>query len=258
MADETIDIPDDNPDPKPVTPAPTFVPADDFKQFQSTITGTLESMKESIQALHQGNRAPAVPEAAIDDASDEDIDTALAEGKGAKTFRKLVGAAVSALDRKYDARAKRLEEISGTAIANIASDSARAKMKHYDKPYIKKEVDALLAQLPVENRLNPANHQLVYNAVVGAHMDEIVKEESEAAVRAANNKSSPTPGGSSGRANESPTDETVKDVFGEESERELRARGRSIDSLAKAFGFKDGKEYMKAAKQNDEGAPNNG
>ena len=47
---------------------------------------------------------------------------------------------------------------------------------------------------------------------------------------------------------------TVKEVFGDEAERELRSRGRSIDSVARAFGMST-EDYLKLARENEgEGA----
>lgn len=229
----------------PAAPAPSYVPADEFKLFQSTITGTLDTIRESLQALNNsrvqsGNTAPVVQ-----DATDEEIDTALAEGKGAKVFRKMMAAAKAELDAKYDARAREIEDTASGSLAGMALEMAKPKMKYYDKPYVKQEVDNYIKQMPANQRLNPQNHLVVYNAVVGAHMDKIVAEELEAAARKNRNTVGAQPGGSTGRSNESPVHASVKEVFGDEAERELRSRGRSLESIAKAFGMTVD-EYIKA------------
>lgn len=237
----------------PVTPTPSYVPADEFKTFQATIEGTLATVRESLQALNSSRvYEPARADApAIEDASDEEIESALAEGKGAKIFRKAIDAAVKRLDAKYDARAANLENTAGSSLSNMAARLAKPLMKYYDKSYIKKEVDEYVRQLPARDRLNPENYIVVYNAVVGAHMDEIVSEERESALRAAASKPGVKPGDTSGRSTDSPTELSVKETFGEEAERELRNRGRSIDRIAQAFGFKDGKEYMKYVREQE-------
>lgn len=238
----------------PVVPAaPSYVPADEFKTFQASITNTLDTVRESLQALNSSRvYEPARADApAIEDASDEELDSALAEGKGAKIFRKAIDAAVKRLDAKYDARAANLENTAGSSLSNMAARLAKPLMKYYDKPYIKKEVDDYVKQLPAKDRLNPENYIVVYNAVIGAHMEEIVGEERESALRASINKAGVKPGDTNGRANETPVELAVKEVFGDEAERELRNRGRSIDKIAQAFGFKDGKEYMKHVREQE-------
>ena len=242
----------------PAAPAPpSYVPADEFKTFQATIQDTLGTIRESLQALNSSrvHEAPHPTAPTFEDATDEELEFALAEGKGAKVFRKAIDAAVKRVEAKYDARQTNLEQTAGTSLSNMAARMAKPLMKYYDKPYIKKEVDAYIAQLPAKDKLNPENFVVVYNAVAGAHMDELIADEREAALRAAANKSAPVPGGASGRSNASATDPTVEDTFGPEAARELRNRGRNLDRIAQAFGFKDGKEYMKAV-QDSEGNDN--
>lgn len=238
-------------------PTPSYVPADEFKTFQATIADTLGTIRESLQALNSSRvYEPAHPAApSIEDASDEEIESALAEGKGAKVFRKAIDAAVRRLDAKYDARHNDLEQTAGTSLSGMAARIAKPLMKHYEKPYIKREVDAYISKLPAKDRLNPESYVVVYNAIAGAHLDEIIADEREAALRAAANNAAPKPGSASGRANSSPTEPTVEETFGVEAARELRNRGRSIDRIAQAFGFEDGKAYMKAV-QDAEGSDN--
>lgn len=256
MADEQLELPETEVTETPA-PTPSYVPADEFKVFQATITDTLGTIRESLQALNSSrvHEAPRIDAPVFEDASDEDLDAALAEGKGAKVFRKAIDAAVKRVEAKYDARQANLEATAGASLSNMAARMAKPLMKYYDKPYIKKEVDAYIAQLPPKDKLNPENFVVVYNAVAGAHMDEIIADEREAALRAAANKSAPTPGGASGRSNTSPVEATVEEEFGAEAARELRNRGRDLDKIARAFGFEDGKAYMKF-KRESEGSDN--
>lgn len=245
---------DPAPAPEPQTPSAAYVPADDFKTFQNNINSSLQAVTESLQALARTSR-PAEPQhgpALPPDATDEEIEQALREGTGAKVFRKMFAAHTAQLDHKYETRAKHIETTASGALSNMALQIAKPQMKHYDKPYIKKAVDAYIDQLPVDQRLSPESHLVVYQAVVGQNMDKIVEDEIQARARAANNKTSGVqPGGASGRANDTPVEPSVKETFGDEAERELRARGRSLDSIAKAFGYKDGAEYLKAARDNE-------
>jgi len=238
--------------PEPEAPKPVYITADEYKVHQALITDTLGSIKESLQALHNNNpRAAEAPEPEVPDATDDEIEEALRTGTGAKQFRKMVNKAKADLEKVMGARASRIESLAGGSIAGIAKSIAQSKMTHYNKPYIKKDVDMLLAQMPAEQRLTPENHLIVYNAVVGQHFDQIVADEAEAKARAAKNTAGVLPGGSNGRGTEAPADPTVENVFGEESARELARRGRDLDSLARGMGFKDGKEYLAYAKQNE-------
>ena len=251
--DETQETPAPAPEPTPTPTPPQFVAADEFRAFQAVITGTLNTIQESIQAQRsaQVHEAPR-PEVQVEDASDAEIEQALQTGTGASTFRKLLAASEAKLRKELNTRAGAIENTAGSSLADIATRVSKPLMKHYDKPFIRKEVDALIAQMPVESRVNPNNHLIIYNAVVGQHADELIAESVEAALRAGKTPGV-KPGDTSSRNNAGPNKTTIKDVFGENSERELRAMGRDLDRVAKGLGFKDADEYIKYAQAEGEG-----
>ena len=68
-----------------------------------------------------------------------------------------------------------------TAIKAVHADNVRRetfedqdKFKFYHGD-LKREIDSLLANQPVDFRLNPANIENVYNTVIGKHMPEIIE-----------------------------------------------------------------------------------
>lgn len=254
------EIPDEPAAPEAPAPAapPAYVPADEFKAFQATITGTLDMVRESLQAINSSRvHEPARPEAAIEDVSDADIEAALAAGQGADKFRKMLAASEARLARSLGSRMENIETTAGNSLSDMALQMAKPQMKYYEKPQIKKKIDAYVAQLPMHQKLTPQNYLVVYNAVVGEHMSEIIQEEVEAALRKkAASGNAAVPGSSNGRSNESPTTQTVKEVFGEDAERALRSEGRSLDAVARGFGFKNGEEYLKYARGEQEGEGN--
>lgn len=243
----------DDPPADPPAATPQYITADEYKAQQAIITGTLDAIKESLQALNS-SRVHEVPrhETPIEGASDEELEAALASGSGAKVFRKAIASEVEKIRREFGARAEVLENTAGGSLSNMAMQMAKPQMKHYSKPYVKEAVDKYVAQMPANQRLHPENYLVVYNAVVGQFHDTIVAEEVEAALRKAKTGSGVVPGGSNGRANNSPTTPVIKEVFGEEAERELRSRNRTIESIARAFGM-TADEYIKAANGEGEG-----
>src|SRR3990167_4940192 len=73
----------------PVTPpAPTFVPTEEFKAFQATMTGTLETMKQTLEGLHavlaaRGSEPPAPLAVTVPTITREQFTAAVAEGNAA-------------------------------------------------------------------------------------------------------------------------------------------------------------------------------
>jgi hypothetical protein len=73
-------------------------------------------------------------------------------------------------------------------IEQISAKITRADMKHYD--LVRDDVESALANLPVDQRMNPTMRTAAYNIAVGQNLDKILDAQKEEILRAA----SPPPG----------------------------------------------------------------
>jgi len=256
IQDPPVDNQDDTPPIEPAAPAappPSYVTSDEFKRQNQMFENMLNSFQEGIRAIQLSNQGrPGQVEVPPSDVTDEEIEAALQEGRGAKVFRKMVSGETEKLRREMVAAKQAIENESYGAMTSVASEVARPKMKHYDK--YKKEIDDSLAQLPPQSRANPQVHLEVYNMVAGRHMDEIIASEVEAAIRKSRTSApAPTPGSATSRGTSSPTTQTVKEIFGDDADRALRAMGRDPDAWAKRMGYESMEAYMKMAAEQEGG-----
>ena len=264
MADEPLEPPETPETPPvetpPATPAPTFVAADEFRAFQATITGTLQTINEGLRAIQSSRvnepQREYVPPA-IEDATDEEIDAALANGSGAKAFRKAINAGVEKVRRELTAQNAQLQNVGYSSIGALAAEVAKPKMKYYDRTVngvkIAEKVENYVKQLDPASRTNPGSYIAAYNVVVGENHDAIVAEEVEAALRQARTPSNvPVPPSGSGRTNGSPIEQSPEEVFGKEAMDALRFKGLDADSYARKLGYADAKAYAKLAREQED------
>jgi hypothetical protein len=121
-------------------------------------------------------------------------------------------------------------------------------MPHYER--FKKEINGMLREVPANQRLNPETHKLVYQAVVGLHVDELANEAAEAAIRKSKAPAQDSGSAAAGRGGGmSAKDESPEAVFGVDAVRSLHEVGRSADETYKRMGYKGGyKEYLEKNK----------
>jgi hypothetical protein len=224
-------------------PAPSFVPADEFKQFQTTITSTLDALREGISAIRAsgGTVAPSAP--AAPRITEEEFDQAMAAGDG-KTARAYIA------QQRDDLKREHIDPLSSTgldAVANLTKQITFGAMPRYAK--YAKEIDALVAQMPSAARLNGEALRLAYDAVVGRHADEIEAEARDMAARRTTEPPEAAPAGRRGvrvpTGDRAPTVEEFAGQEGVQALAELGRSGRSADDFARALGYKDWKSYIK-------------
>jgi hypothetical protein len=231
------------------TPAvPTFVPADEFKQFQATISSALGGINEGLRAIAADRQARSVtPQAPIEDVSDEEIERALSEGRGAQTFRKMVRAERERLVREEIAplRTQGLQ-----AISSLTQDAVLSQKAHYDR--FREEINDVIGRTDPTLRTRRETYEAAYRIVVGAHTDELVDEAREAALRGPKEVAS-EPGGRSGRiAGRGGPTLTVVESMGADSDAALRAKGQTGEDFARRLGYKSWADYaaLKEAQEN--------
>lgn len=242
---------DVTPDPIEETPAvaapaaPSFVPADEFKQFQTTITETLGALREGIAAIRAGGgQPPSASTAAPIRITDDEFDEAVASGNG-KVARAYLA------QQKDDLKREHIDPLSTTGLDSLSGLTKEVVLKgmpRYAK--YKGEIDALIAQMPPQARLNPEALRMAHDAVIGKHADEIEAEAREQATRARTAEPAETVP-SSRRGTRIPVGDktpSVEDVAGAEGAQalaELGRVGKSSDDFARSLGYKDWKSYMK-------------
>jgi hypothetical protein len=239
---------------KPAAPAaPTFVTAEAFAESQKANLAALAALKDSFETLSQRalathGVAPVAPNA-IEDASDEELETAIANGQGgAKVLRKLTAALEQRIERKFAARTNDLEQAGYNSLTALAGEVVKPGLKHYTR--FKKEIDNYIAQMAPAAQANPMSLKMAHDIVVGQNFDTLVAEEREAATRQAANPA-PKPGGANSRGAPAAQDTNFDTVFGADASAELAKVGRDADSFAKKLGYKDAKEYAELAAQQE-------
>lgn len=244
-----------------VPPTPTFVPTDDFKQYQATMQTALERLTESIgmmaQQVGRGPAPVAVPTAAR--ITREQYAEALREGN------------VDVLEawqaqREADLLARHVAPLAstGTAALSALNRERLAGKPHYAR--FRKEVDAALAEVPAEHQANPALVDKVYAMVVGEHAGVLEAEAREAAIRQATQPPAEpaTPAPSAGRTagkTGAGTLPTPEELLGAEAGEALRSklsdpssRYSDVDGWARSMGYRGGwSEYVELVRGQGEG-----
>ena len=232
---------------KPDAPAtPTFVPTEDFKVFQQQITGTLQGINDALSQLSKTvvPRAEAAPAERV---KDEEIEEALRMGQGAPVFRRLVKEHVDEL-RITEINPLRDEGLS--AIGEVVAQSMGGQLPHYKR--FKKEIDEYVAKMPPGLRIRPEAIRMAHNAVVGAHVEELLVETKEAALRGGGETlkgGGAPPAGNARQAGAGSGTPTVEDLMGKDAADALAFRGMDGDALAKKMGYKDWPTYAALAKE---------
>lgn len=254
------DVPPETPPETPPEKPPEPTQSEEYKRLEGIISQQNQQFTQQFTQLQDnfnamlasvGNRPPASasPE---DDVSEQELDEALDQGKGAAKFTRAMDLRVRKQDKLIQAKLAEIEEKGVAAISGIAKEMALSKMPHYKK--YKSEVDAYIDQLPPAAKLNGPVYKVAYDAVVGSHMDEIVKADREAILREVANPNAVTLPGKPARGQEGDEGKipTVEELFGKEAAEALVAVGRSSDQHAQRMGYKSWAEYAKWVKGSEE------
>lgn len=245
-ADGDVDEPNPN---EPETPsAPQFVPADEFRQFQTTMQGSMSALTEALTGMRQS----------MDMTVSRQRESAPAPDPAGQVTRAQYVAAVQEGDlatvERYETQreagyAARLNQLEATGMDQFSQLNKRGEiggLKHYTR--FQKEIDAMVDALPPNIKMRPGVYSYAHNAIVGQHMDELLAEAQEAALRKP--KADEKPESLSGRARsgrEATTAAKVPSVYdlgGETAEAALAFRGMTDDDMAKRMGYEGWTDYM--------------
>lgn len=240
----------DNDPPEPAEPvepaAPSFVPSDEFKQFQATVSGSLAAINDTLGFLRESAGRAAAPPAPVAPG------VKITAAQFAEAVQTGDVPTIEAYERQTrqsfdDELVSPLRNTGLEAIANLTRDTTVASLPYYAR--FKKEIDAFVAGLPPQMRMNPVVYKTAHDAVVGANMPALIGEATEAAVRKANEPVPDTTSGGRRPGRVSGTDAvpTVEELMGPEAAQALAHRGLSADQHAQKLGYANWAAYAKLA-----------
>lgn len=250
-SDEQPDLTPDEGEPEAPAAAPSFVTVDEWKASQAEMQQTLQAIREGLNAVaSRPMAAPAPPSPASTPPaiSEEQFQEALATGD-AKLVSRYLNQTIET--REAHLRKTEIEPLKHQGMASLADltrNLAAKDLKYYQK--YQKEIDAKLANIPPEMRLNPEVYRMAHDSVVGANVDALVEERLQERLR---KPATPEPmpgGGTAGRRAADGHVPTVEELFGREAVDALNMQGEGRgdpDRVARGLGFNDWADYVKRA-----------
>jgi len=195
------------------------------QQDREATQSTLQMLREGFTALAASQQRPTdqLPQ----DVSDDFIEQALAEGKGAQAIRQALKAEVAraTADLKrntVDPLANLVTTHGLDAIAALALEAASVGVSEVMKPYVARyrpEIDQAIQGMTPELRLKVANIKHAQAIILGHHLPEIIEEERQKVIRQYRENPSSLPGTAvsrQGRGTE-PGTPTAEELFGKNS-----------------------------------------
>ena len=236
------DGPEDGTPPEPAAPAPSYVTAEAFQQAQQQTANVLAQLNETMQNLsHALTRpvAPAAPAPAPGGVTLAQYVEALQTGDVAVVERYQQQQEASWVQRHVAP----LQEQGLNAIANLTAQTSTATLPYYQR--WKKEIDAWVANMPPNLRMEPGVYKAAHDAVVGSHAADLINEAKEQALRGEPAPAESSDAGRRGRGgvpvSKAPT---PADLGGAAAEAALRSVGKDSDSFAKKLGYESWEDYM--------------
>lgn len=257
----------DPPDPNaPPAPATVAVPADEWTAMKTR----LDVFEKVGLNLNQpaAPAAPAPPSGPTlsDQVSEIDVQVSVLNTKideataESKPISHLLTQRDTLTHRKtrLQIKAEDIDPAMATGAQTIEQISAkitRADMPHYD--LVRTDVESALANLPVDQRMNPQMRTAAYNIAVGQNLDKILDAQKEEILRAATPAPGTPPPSANARSKDSKGNEVPKpsEVLSRDSLAALEGVGKTPDEYYKSRGYaggwtefyeKRGKEYFGA------------
>ena len=234
MAEETEDIVAE------VVETPAYVTKDDYDRLAGLVSQMQSSISQGFDALAAQRQTQGQTAEDYGDVSDDELEQALNTGTGADKFRRMVRAEAQRLTKT---QIDPLRDEGQRAIAGIIRQTATATLPHYKK--YAKEIDDYVDRLPTGQKLNPEVYKIAHDIVVGAHVDDIVKESIEAMKRqGSGDQRSQTPSQTSRGTTGFVPSGTITKPPSTDQDDILANKGQSPDQFAQGLGYKTWDEYM--------------
>jgi hypothetical protein len=163
-----------------VPPASDHVTKAEFSALDARLARLTDVMEQSV------NRpvvvqAPAAPLAVEPDVTDEEIDTALADGKGgASRIKQLLDQKIGRATRAFQAELDTFRNYGTTMLGTLAERSATQDMDPQLAKRFDREIRELVNQCDPALRGHPETWKTAYETVCGRHTVELRQEAIEA------------------------------------------------------------------------------
>lgn len=223
-------------------PQPTYVTAEAFQQAQQQTANVLAQLNETMQSLSNALSrpvAPAAPPPTQGGVTLAQYVEALQTGDVAVVERYQQQQEVSWVQKHVAP----LQEQGLNAIANLTAHTTTQGLPYYSR--WKKEIDAWVANMPPNLRMEPGVYKAAHDAVVGSHAADLISEAKEAALRGDPAPAESADAGRRGRGgvpvSKAPTPE---DLGGAAAVAALRSVGKDSDTFARKLGYDSWEDYM--------------
>lgn len=236
----------------PAPPPPPADPSPEVRELRAQLSGLQDSlavMRDGFNAL-AANRLASNPtqEAPIAELSDDQIETALAEGKGATAVRHMINSAVEKARREIqrtaiDPLAQQVQVTGIGALSAHAFEIVRPQLEYYQR--YQKEMDDALNTMAPELKMDPRNIRHLHDLVAGRHIKELLAEEREKVIRQLRENPSSLPGAAAGRQTAAKRGvPSAEELLGKEAAAAAAAKGGE-DAFAQKLGYADWEDYAK-------------
>jgi hypothetical protein len=226
---------------QPAAEAPPVIdPRDEeIKQLKINYHQMAQSLETNNQLLQRmlqsGQQQPQAP-TRRGPISEEELETAFQEGKGAAKMKELMNSMAQEL---VETHINPLRQTGLQAIAANTMEMLKPRMPHFDR--YQKEIQVFLDAYPPDLRVNAQAIRAAYDTVVGSHLEELAEERVQQHIRQA---AAPVvkPGGSQrGRGNREDTVAEADEI----APGALQGIGRTEEEFARKLGYKSWAEYQK-------------
>ena len=224
------DMPNANePQPEPSIPAQPVAPEPQYATRED-LAKVVEGLQAMSAALQQGfaTREAAPQPAAVAEPTDEEIITELNNGK-TTNLRKIISSVRESLIKQH------IEPMQVQGLSNFAAIARSQAANNPAMPYFKeyeKEIDKLVANVPLAQRADPACYTTAYNMVIGMNHNVIMAKEREKILREnGGSVDGSVPSTQRRDSSTQPGVPTVAEVLGPEAQREMDNWGWTPDEM---------------------------
>lgn len=239
--------------PEAPPPAQEFVTPSmmqDFEQrmqarMQETLMQGFSEVLSRVQVPQAAPTRPTIPQ--VDETElEEHYAKAVEDGDGKKAAALLKQ--IRQLDRaRSEAQLAQIQEWGTSQIDQLTNEVTVKGMPHWGR--FESEINAQLAQLPPSQRADAKVKRIVYNAVLGAHAEELIAEAKQEAIRGIDEGGEGIAGRGSRNAPQlSPED--MADLEVPATARKTLSRLRTDeDAFARKLGFANWAAYQKFGRE---------
>lgn len=234
---------------------PQFVSTEEFKQFREEQARQSTALTEAINAMRSAVEASNRPREVVREEPRREAAPVVTREEYVEAVQngdiKKVEQYEAQQEARVAARLNQLESTGTSAIAELNKRTEVGSLPYYTR--FKKDIDTLVESLPPHLKMSAGVYKYAHDKIVGEHVQEIIAEEREAALRkpTTDEPIDRVPAGRSGRETGRETSRvpSPRDLGGQEVEDALAFRGMDADTQARKLGYKSWADYMDKTKE---------